>query len=253
MKHLIDLLNTNQGFIAALGLFLIVPLAIFSDRIVTSFRKRNFRKDLCQLLISELFKNLNYVSQVEITYNNNLRQDGIHIPHYPPSTHVIGKFFDYNLVSSISPSQRQLLTEIYDQLESLKHEYYLWKELLIKLDLSNNQEAYKVLSSSMISYVKPSMQNMLNFWLPLVSTYGANSRISQVRQLADTMHKMNIESNNFNAFYKSSHYKNENKQNVVFCWINDRDTSKVKVVELKDILSLHETWKNQIVSKKEDK
>jgi hypothetical protein len=92
--------NQHSGLISAVGLFLIVPLAIFSDKIISWYKARKVRQGMVRVLLTELWKNLDRVSQYKQSYLNNLQDSqNLHFPHYLPSTEVIERFFSFDRAS----------------------------------------------------------------------------------------------------------------------------------------------------------
>lgn len=241
-------LNSNQGVIEAIGLLLVVPIALFSDKIISLFKKREYKKELMRLLLKEFWFNINFVSQLEVSYENNLKDAGnVHIPSYGPRVSIIEKFLEFNVLNSLGVDERDRVTEIYAQLKDLKHEYYLWRELLTKYVITRNKEIYKTISSIMLSYVDPVMQNMLDLWILLVKDFGTKSNIPQIQKLNDVIFQKIKEGKWIRATYKASafnrdKYKNINKFDVILCWINDWPESEKKILVIKDIVTIHESW-----------
>jgi hypothetical protein len=60
-----EIANKNDGFIAAIGIFVVVPLAILSSRLLERARRKQLAATVTNLLIYELWHNLNYVGQIE--------------------------------------------------------------------------------------------------------------------------------------------------------------------------------------------
>lgn len=81
---MIEWINANQGIIELVGLFFIIPFAIISERILSARKKSAHRKELKGMLVKELWINLNYVAQIETSYENNCRDfQNLHIPPPP--------------------------------------------------------------------------------------------------------------------------------------------------------------------------
>ena len=68
---MIEWINANQGIIELVGLCLIIPFAIVSDRILSARKKSAYRKELKRMLVKELWINLNYVAQIETSCEKN--------------------------------------------------------------------------------------------------------------------------------------------------------------------------------------
>jgi len=56
-----EIANKNDGFIAAIGIFVVVPLAILSNRLLERARRAQLATSAINLLVYELWHNLNYV------------------------------------------------------------------------------------------------------------------------------------------------------------------------------------------------
>jgi len=93
------LANENEGFIAAVGIFVVVPLALLSNRLLEKAHRKQLAAVATNLLVFELWHNLNYVSQIERSYENNFgwfdtakEPAGLHVPHFGPRTSIFEKF-----------------------------------------------------------------------------------------------------------------------------------------------------------------
>ena len=245
---LIDLLNNNQGVIAVIGLFFIIPLSIFSDKIISKYRRNEQRKELKRILLKELWININFVAQIEKSYINNLKDKiNLHIPHYPPRTEILGKFFEFDLLNSLNDFEKEDVIEIYAQLKDLKDEYFLWRNLMINNRISADEKLYINLSSTMISYVDPVMRNMLDLWIFFVKDIGAKSPISQIKELNELILKKIkdgkwIRTSYMASFYNRDEYKEVEKFDIILCWENDWKDSPKEVIEVKNIIAIHESW-----------
>ena len=171
----------------------------------------------------------------------------MHIPHYPPRTHILGKFFEFNLLNSLNNYEKGIVIETFSQLEDLKYEFYAWRNYMIKI-LNINIVGYKAFSSTLLSYVDPIMINMIDLWVFLVKDIGVNSVIPQIQDLNKIILKKIKEGKWIRASYKSSffnkdEYKNLKMFDVILCWENDWKESGKEVVELKNLVLIHESWK----------
>lgn len=237
-------LNENQGVITAIGLFLIIPTTIVSDRLLIWSKKEQDEYDLKKMLLSEFWLNLNYVSQIENSHVANLSDKDLHIPHYPPRTHILGKVIDFNLLGTLKEFDRNAIVEIYEQLESLKHEYYLWRDLVQKTGINSDKHLYGIMSSTMVSYIDPVMRNMLKIWINLVISYGGECEIPQIKNINRILKEKISNGKWIITAYKSSFYKNNDDDsfNTILCWINDWPESKKEVFEIKNIAAMYKSW-----------
>lgn len=239
-------LNDNQGIISFVALILIVPFALYSDKILLYKRKRNYEVELKQILLHELWININHVANIEASYRNNLLDDeGIHIPHYPPRTSIIEKFIDFEIVTSLNKFNMLAVVEIFGQLDGLKHEYYIWRELLTTTPLKADKELYTITSSTMLSYIEPVMRNMMELWIVIVKDFGGKTEIPCIKNLNQIIFSLIRQGKWLRASYKSSDVVEKVDLpcfDVLLCWENDWKECPKEVIELKDIIcitSLH--------------
>lgn len=250
MNELIQLLNKNAGVIQVLGLFFVIPLSIVTDKIIRRSRQKKYKREMKEILLKELWMNTNFVSQLEDSYENNLLDDGnLHIPHYSPRVEILEKYFQYELLSSLSKYEKNGFIEIYSQLSNLKVEYIDWRNLLkANSEIINEPAIYTALSSTMLSYIDPLMRNLLGVWINIVKDIGARSDIKQLQDLNKVVIGYIRQGKWIRTSYKSSYfnkpeYTNIEKFDVILCWKNDWDETEKEVVEVKNILALYDSWK----------
>ncbi|MEO6078144.1 MAG: hypothetical protein ABIP54_05135 [Candidatus Andersenbacteria bacterium] len=246
MIDFVTLANYYQGVISTLGIFLIIPfgvlVATYSQNYLLKKQKRKYKNSLYRFLLKELWKNINLVAQIEQSYQNYFKNDGIHIPLFPPSTHILGKFFQFEILNSTDEKEHISLTEIYEQLESLKTEYYIWREKIINDD-SLSEERYKIISSIVIPYIEPVMNNMLIFWISLVFNYGKESNVEQIIRLNKLLKDLAKNGKCFTGIYRASSLKDDKRKiDTILCWINDWEDSDKEIIELQPLIALHLSW-----------
>ncbi|MBA3723951.1 MAG: hypothetical protein H0W89_03580 [Candidatus Levybacteria bacterium] len=245
MEIIIKILNDNQGVISAVGLFLVVPLSLLTGLIIDSVSKDNNRKKLAEILIDELWFNLNYVSQINNSYERNLHDtNGVHLPHYPPRTAIIEKIIEFNLIKPLSYSRK--LLEVYAQLSEAKIEFSKWVSYLNANanDILTNKNVYKTKSTTLQTYIEPLMKNMIDLWLQLLLNQDnkeLNENFVAIKQEFQEKLKKNKQ---IRVCYKTSELKVSEKAFVYICWINDSKKSLPDIIELKDKAALFDTWKD---------
>ena len=241
-------LNNNQGIISSIGLIIVIPLAILSDKIISSWKYKKYKKELKETLLNELWINLNYVAQLEVSYRNQLKDiENFHIPHYPPRTHVLGKFFEFDILNSLDKLEKGKTIEIFEQLEDLKHEFISCKSYLMNFQ-SVDEVEYKKLCSTMLTYIDPLMRNILDLWISLVKDIGAKSSVSQIQELSEIILEKIKEGKWIHSSYKASffdklEYRDIPKFDVILCWENDWENSNKEVLEIRNLVAIHESWK----------
>lgn len=244
----VNLINDNSGVIALIGIFVVIPFALLSNNIISYFRQRSYRKELKELLLHELWININFVAAIENSYKNNLLDvGGLHMPHYPPRNEVLEKFIERDILNSLNKYEKVTILEIYAQLEGLKREYYIWRKLLFQ-GLYHDCEKYEIISSTMISYVSPVMKNMMEFWVRIVSEIGKNSSSQPISETYKIIKERINAKKIIASTYKASDVQNKEyyaNVNVIVCWINDWPESPIEVIEIKKIACLHPTWKDE--------
>lgn len=243
------ILNDNQGIISIIGLFIIIPTTILSDRIISCFKGKKQQKELKLILIKELWYNINFIASVNESYINQLNDlNNLHIPHYPPRTHVLEKCFEFDLLNNLIENDKKYIIEIFQLLEDMKYEFYLWKNKLVDCKIIDEQW-YMVFSSTLLSYVKPLMSNMLDMWIKLVNQYGGKSDIHQITEINTIISRLISQGKWIRTAYKASEYNREcyiniNKFDVILCWENDWKECSKEVIEIRNIVALHESWKH---------
>ena len=241
-------LNNNQGIISAIGLLIVIPLAIVSDKIISFYKSRQYKKELKETLLNELWMNLNYVAQLEVSYRNQLQDtENFHILHYPPRTHVLGKFFEFDILNSLDKLEKGKTIEIFEQLEDLKHEFLSCKRYLMDIQ-SVDEVEYIKFCSTMLTYIDPLMKNMLDLWISLVNDIGAKSSVPQIQELSEIILQKIKKGKWIHSSYKASffdklEYRDMPKFDVILCWENDWENSNKEVLEIRNLVALHESWK----------
>lgn len=240
---MLESLNNYTGIISIIGLFVVIPLAILSDKIISYLKSKKYNKELKQILLQELWLNLNYVAQIEVSYRNQLDDlENFHIPYCPPRTHVLGKFFEFNLLNSLEKLEKGKTIEIFEQLEDLKSDFSLFKGYLMSVQ-KINENVYKKNCSIMLNFINPVMSNMLDLWVSLVKDIGAKSNISQIEDLNKIILKKIQDGKWIRSSYKSSffdnvEYENIPKFDVILCWENDWVNSNKEVVEIRNLVAI---------------
>ena len=241
-------INTNQGIIELVGLFLIIPSAILSDRILSARKMLAYRKELKRMLVKELWINLNYVAQIETSCEKNLRDfQNLHLPHFAPRTEILEKYFEIDFLESLTPREKDGLVEIYAQLRSLLREFLHWKSLLLTSNLASDKATYEAVSSTLLSYIEPLMRNMLEFWVLLVRELGMNSPFPQIKELTRLIleeigNGKWIRASYKATFFREEEYENIDKFDVLLCWINDWADCPKKVIEIRQLVALNKDW-----------
>jgi len=250
LNYSIDWINNNQGVISLVGLFLIIPISIFTDRYLAYRKKKQYEVELKNLLLQELWININFVAQIEKSYENNLiNSDGLHIPHYPPRIEIISKFLNFDLITSLKETEKEILIEVYSQLEGLKVEFTNWKEKMIYNNLKDNSELYKKLSLTMLYFIDAVMKNMMNLWIGIVKDLGKKSMHSQIRELNKIILDEIKKGNWIRSSYKASDFKKDmikdlKKFDIIMCWIDDWQDCPKKIIEISKVVPLHDSWKD---------
>lgn len=250
--NIVDLLNENQGVIEVIGLCFVIPLAIISERVSARKRQKEQRRELKNILLKEFWMNINFVTQIEQSYFNNfLDHVNLHIPHYPPRTEILNKYFQYDLLTSLNQREKEGFIEIYSQLDNLKNEYTDWRSRLMNNpDLVRDKDLYKAISSTMLTYIDPLMRNLLDVWIVIVRDIGSRSNVYQIHELNKILlsHIQNgkwIRSSYKSSYFNNPQYTNVQKFDVILCWEHDWPETNKEVIEVKNIIALHESWRKQ--------
>jgi len=246
---MLEWINANQGIIELVGLCLIIPFAIVSDKILSARKQFVYRKELKRMLVKELWLNLNYVSQIEASCEKNFRDNqNLHLPHFAPRIEILEKHFELEFMESLSPNEKDGLVEVYAQLGSLLREFLYWKSLLLTSDLASDKTMYGAVSSTLLSHIDPLMRNMLELWVTLVKELGMESPFPQIKELTKLISEEISKGKWIRASYKASFFrKNEfeslDKFDVLLCWIDDWADCPKTVIEIRNLVAIHGSWK----------
>lgn len=243
---IVSLLNNNQGVLTFASLALVIPFSIWTGILFEKSSNKTNKKEIDKILIHELWLNLNYVSQIDISYENNLKdKKGIHIPHYSPRIDVLEKIIEFSLIKPLY--YRSNLLEIYTQLSELKREFIRWRDYLGSNNILDNKDEYIARSSTIYSFIKPVMTNMIDLWFQILikqSDKNLNPKLQKIKE------KINIEIHNgkwIKSCYKSSDLSNtphtKTEYDVLICWSHDAKKIKNPVIEVKGMAALFDTWK----------
>ncbi len=240
--------NEHSGLISAIGLFLVLPFAILSDKVIGWYKARKVRQGMIRILVTELWKNLNLVGQYEQSYLNNLNDpENLHYPHYFPSTEVLERFLSFDVIQCLNLDERERVVEIYSSLIKFKSECLTWREKLLNTGLVMDKPLYKIVSGTMLSYIQPIMSNIMELWILLVRDHGQESSIPQIRKVNELI-RTEINSGHWiHSAYKASEFCNstllqEPRFDVIMCWENDWPDAPKKVIALNQHAFLHESW-----------
>lgn len=246
-----QLANENSGFIAAVGIFVVVPLALLSNRLLEKARRTQRASVATNLLVLELWHNLNYVGQIEKSYENNFEifdteePRGIHVPHFGPRTSILEKFITVEHLVSLDEQKAVGLLEIYAQLCSLREEFNRWRDSLSAT--LGNQELYEAFSSTLLSIVDPLMRNMTDLWVRLLALDSFNPHLPQIASAATLIRSRIMSGQMLHPTYKSSYFMTHPRvfglQDKIICWRDDWKDAPVEVIELSRVAPLHESWR----------
>lgn len=246
--------NANSGFVTALSVFLSVPLAVITANKLEHRRLTKKVNIALHVLVHELWCNLNYVRQIEVSYRRNLKRiatpeteggPAVGFPMYGPRLSVFEKFIGEEHIFNLNYPLPLTLTEIYAQLFELREEFFRWKEVTYQMSY-NDPEAYSLVSQTILSYIEPTMRNMVSAWVSIVSEVGEHSSFPQVVESAKLINSHAQLGGDIATAYKASwlvaNHAPMSAEDVIICWENDWPEAPVKVIELKAIAAIHPSW-----------
>jgi hypothetical protein len=246
-----ELANHNEGFIAAVGIFVVVPLALLSNKLLENARRKQLAAVATNLLVFELWQNLNYVGQIETSYENNFEwfgteaPKGVHVPHFGPRLSVLEKFITVEHLASLDERYASGLLEIYAQLCTLRDEFPRWRDSLSST--LESRELYEAFSSTLLSVIDPLMRNMTDLWVRLLSTAAFNPRAPQIAATVTLIRSRILQGQMLHPTYKSSYFMTHPRafgpQDKIICWRDDWKDAPVEVLQLSSIAPLHESWR----------
>ena len=224
--------NNNGGFVSAIGLFLIIQFAVWSSFFLDVRRRRKQESAIIALLVQELWHNLNYVSGIEKSYEDNFDlfeidgQAGFYLPHYGPRTAIIEKFLDADHLASLNQDRQSKIIEILAQLFSVKEEFVRWREMMCSSTrMQDDQDLYVAASSTMISFVDPVMRNMLSLWIDILLERGHTSSLTEIAAATDTIKFVYASKRPVLITYKSSSLNATSIElvddTIILCWRHD--------------------------------
>lgn len=245
--------NDNSGFVSALGLFLVIPFAIWSSRLMENKRRAELAKSSLLILMHELWINLNYAAAIERSYNNNFEifelenPRGVHTPHYLPRTSIIEKFIGPEQLSSLSLSRQSALIEIYAQLTDLRAESIRWREALLRREMLNDRDLYVAFSSTLVSYIPTVMRNMLLLWVDILNEVGSDSSEPVIKKVSLKIKKYMRVGMDLQTCYRSSDTVRLklplSDRTILVCWVNDMPTLPCPIMDMQQLAALHPTWR----------
>lgn len=246
------LANKNEGFIAAVGIFVVVPLALLSNGLLEKARRKQLARVATNLLVLELWHNLNYIGQIERSYENNFEwfdtakePTGLHIPHFGPRISIFEKFITVEHLVSLDERFAWGLLEIYAQLCTLQNEFYRWRDNLSSAVA--NRDLYEAYSSTLLSIIAPLMRNMTDLWVRMLATEVFNPRVPEIVNAVSLIRSRIAQGQMLHPSYKSSYFKTHphefGSNDKIICWYNDWKDAPIEVIQLSDIAPLHESWR----------
>ncbi len=213
-------------------------------------------------LIIDLWENMNFISSIEKLYNKNLNiQDvSIHIPKFSPRILVLEKLADIQMVSNwnISALDKQLILGIYQDTVEVKNLFNEWKINLSQYDnltTEVNINRYKEDSGILLEYIDVVMRNSVQLFCNLLENKTLIKSIPDERirhkfvDVSNEICSAQKEGKIFYVTYKSSYtqngaYKPQSPYDGIICWENDLQGCDKDIIELKNIIPLHDSWKD---------
>ncbi len=263
MNNLIDVINCSiqNNLINILGLI----IAIFG-LVIPLHKDRKQREKLQHFfettLVIEIWENMNFITSIEKSYNNNLNiQDPyIHDPKFSPRIAVLEKLIDIQMLSNwnISDLDKQLILGIYQDTIEVKNLFNKWKINLSQYDnltTEANINRYKEDSVPLLEYIDVVMRNSVQLFCSLLRNKEFIKSISDKRirdmflSVFDRIFSAQKEGTVFYSTYKSSYtregiYKPQYQYDVIICWEDDLKDCDKEIIELKNIIPLHNSWKD---------
>lgn len=240
------LLNNNQGVIEFFGFLMVVPFAFLADFFIGSYRRQKHRNALKKVLMHELWVNMNFVAQIEESYNNNLTEEreGVHLPHYPPRVDILEKYIEYNFLNSVEKdNQDSQIREIYAQLKELKREFERWRDFITTHPVKDDVAMYTAFSETALSYIKSTMLNMITVWTNLVIELGEESGTKSIRLLKEKLTSNIRKGRAIKFHYKLNQTQEIDSEKINICWKSNLSSTENKnVIELKKEVPLHDSW-----------
>jgi hypothetical protein len=245
LLKIIEWANSNSGFLSILLLIITILFGFITPKYFEKKSKKGFRKDLKELLILELLANIDFVAQVDSSHNKNLKSNSnLYVPAKSPRIAVIEKFIQYDVIFSLTKSEREKILNVYAQLKSFSKEFFIWRESTAKIPLIVSEKlVYEQLSLSMSNHITILMENMIDLWVIIINENGTNSSLDLVKDLNNVIKDKIKEGKWIRASYKSSYFdnidwKNTDKFDVIICWINDGSKTNKEIIEIKSFISV---------------
>ena len=247
--------NHNEGFVAAIGVFVVVPFAIWASRLIDTAHRRELASTATNLLVYEIWHNLNYVGQIEQSYRNNFElwekdsPRGVHVPHFGPRVSVLEKFITVEHLSSLPKGRPYQVLEIYAQLCNLREEFPRWREMLYNSAVIENRQLYEAVSSTMLSIIEPLMGNMMRLWANILAQDAVTADTEEIAKAASMIRSRIAQGQLPLVAFKASQFKSEGRayssNEKILCWRNDWPEAPVECIELCDIAAPFDTWRRK--------
>jgi hypothetical protein len=246
--------NDNGGFLTVLGVIVVVPFAIWSARLLDLSRRKQLAAAATNILIYELWHNLNYVGQIEKSYENNFNlfesenPTGLHVPHYGPRLAILEKFITVEHLSSLDERRRWGVLEIYAQLCALQEEFTRWRESLLKPPMFESRALYEAMSSTLLSIIDPLMRNMVDIWASQLATESFTAPSKEIESVAALIRSHIASGRCLHPTYKSSRLKSLSNTlkptDIILCWRDDWGSAPVEVIELSLVAAPFDSWRS---------
>ena len=246
--------NENSGFVTAVGLFLVVPCALWVDRLIERKRRTQMLATSLRLLAHELWMNLNFVGQLGESHQNNLDEfehdepQGTHIPYFGPRTVIIERFLDAERFESLSEFQQARLVEIIAQLDYLGAEFSRWRDSLWTGAMTD-RETYELASLNLLQGLTPAMKNMVWMWVEVISIADLSVSEESVREVyKKIITGVSLKGSVLTAYRASEFLAGStelSEDHLYVCWENDLKSETgegVSLISLNLVAPLHESW-----------
>jgi hypothetical protein len=232
--------NSYSGFINLIGLWLVVPLAIISDRLITKNRKLEYRKNIMLMIEKEFYLNIKCVGDILDSHEKQLGDtENLRIPKFPPRINVLEKFIRIEDLGPVGSREIELLLEVYENLLELRREFFWFRDFRYKNVGKMDLEIYKTLSSGLIEYCEVTMNNMIDLWINVLSKSDSEKYFEIETVSALILSKIKNRKWIYPSYLASGWNESKTpgkKVDIILCWKKDTEVEGKEIIVLKDLM-----------------
>lgn len=195
---------------------------------------------ILELLVHELWLNLNYIIWAHENYNNNLVDTkNLRVLKYAPRITVFQQYLDSDLILTLNSVFRLQIVECFAQLEVVRGEVLRWTELLTaNPDIKKDPVVFGALAMPMLEASEVFVKNALNIWMLLVVAFGAKHPRAEIKKFSSFVMGLRREGKKIYTAFRASEHRGltGSPANVILCIENDMVNSPLDIIAIRDMI-----------------